>query len=80
MWHFLLCSLHYGGDSETCLWSLSFRQQIYSQTLLQVLFLMLLFDLGLCRCVQGVVPLFSATATACLQTLSDLKLGHLHDT
>ena len=52
---FLLCSLHYGGDSETCLWDLSFRQQIYSQTLLQVLFLIVLFDLCLCRCVQDVV-------------------------
>ena len=58
VWRFLLCSLHYGGDSETCLWNLSFRQQIYSQTLLQVLFLMFFFDLGLCRCVQGVVEVF----------------------
>ena len=55
---FLLCSLHYGGDSETSLWNLSFWQQIYSETLLQVLFLIVLFDLCLCICVQGVVEVF----------------------
>ena len=55
---FLLCSLHYGGDSETSLWNLSFWQQIYSETLLRVLFLIVLFDLCLCICVQGVVEVF----------------------
>ena len=58
VWLFLLCSLHYGGDSETCWWSPSFRQQIYSQTFLRGLFLMLLVVPGPCRCVQGVVEVF----------------------